>query len=610
MEKKTQINVWYFLVAIWAIVLLQNWWSDNQAVETIPYSEFQDLLRNNLIAEIGIADRYIRGTLKSPTLEGASRIYTLRVEPDLARDLEKYNITFTGIVESKFIATLLSWVVPIGVFFFLWMFVIRRFAEKQGMGGFMSVGKSKAKVYMEKDTEVTFDDVAGVDEAKAELQEVVQFLTNADSYGRLGARIPKGVLLVGPPGTGKTLLARAVAGQAGVPFFSINGSEFVEMFVGVGAARVRDLFEQARKTAPCIVFIDELDALGRARGINPQGGGGSDEKEQTLNQLLSEMDGFDPSEGVVLLAATNRPEILDPALLRAGRFDRQILVDRPDRKGREAILRVHMKKVKIGADTPPDQIAALTPGFTGADLANIVNEAAILATRRNGDSVTMEDFTRAIERIVAGLEKKSRLIIPHEREIVAYHELGHAFVARALPGTDVVHKVSIIPHGIGALGYTIQRPTEDRYLMTAAELKNKMAVLMGGRAAEVLVFDELSTGAADDLDKATDIARNMVTRYGMDETLGQVTYAEQQSAFLGNIQMPTGSNRQYSDDTARKIDHAIRGLINDAFDRAAAVLNQHRDALDSTALLLLEKETLSGEELPVLKSPEGPQDKP
>lgn len=601
MEKKTQINVWYVLIAVWAIIMLQHWWSGKQAVETIPYSEFQSLLRNNQIAEIGIADRYIRGTLKSPQGSGRSQIYTLRVEPDLARDLEKYNITFTGIVESKFIGNLLSWVVPIGMFFFIWMFVIRRFAEKQGMGGFMSVGKSKAKVYMEKDTEVTFDDVAGVDEAKEELQEVVQFLTDSDTYGRLGARIPKGVLLVGPPGTGKTLLARAVAGQAKVPFFSISGSEFVEMFVGVGAARVRDIFEQARKSAPCIIFIDELDALGRARGLAPLSGGGSDEKEQTLNQLLSEMDGFDPSVGVVLLAATNRPEILDPALLRAGRFDRQVLVDRPDRRGREAILRVHMKKITLGAEVPPEQIAALTPGFTGADLANIVNEAAILATRRHGDSVTMDDFTKAIERIVAGLEKKSRLIIPHEREIVAYHELGHAFVALATPGSDTVHKVSIIPHGVGALGYTIQRPTEDRYLMTAEELKDKMAVLLGGRAAEVLVFDELSTGASDDLGKATDIARNMVTRYGMDKTLGQVTYADPQPAFLGDIRMPTSENRLYSDDTARDIDNAIRSLIDGAFSRATEILGQHRDLLDATAVTLLEQETLSADELPVIQ---------
>jgi cell division protease FtsH len=417
----------------------------------------------------------------------------------------------------------------------------------------------------------------------------------------LGARIPKGVLLVGPPGTGKTLLARAVAGQAKVPFFSINGSEFVEMFVGVGAARVRDLFEQARKTAPCIVFIDELDALGRARGLGSLSGGGSDEKEQTLNQLLSEMDGFDPSVGVVLLAATNRPEILDPALLRAGRFDRQVLVDRPDRQGREAILRVHMKKITLGAEVPPDQIAALTPGFTGADLANIVNEAAILATRRQGDSVTMDDFTKAIERIVAGLEKKSRLIIPHEREIVAYHELGHAFVAQATPGSDTVHKVSIIPHGVGSLGYTIQRPTEDRYLMTAEELKNKMAVLLGGRAAEVLVFDELSTGASDDLAKASDIARNMVTRYGMDKTLGQVTYADPQPAFLGDIRMPMGENRLYSDDTARDIDNAIRGLIENAFNQATEILNRHRDVLTVTAEKLLVKETLSADELPTLQ---------
>ena len=411
MEKKTQINVWYVIAAIWAIVLVQQWWSHSQSVQTIPYSEFQTLLRDNKIVRIGIAEQYIRGTLRDATPDGRREIHTLRVEPGLAEDLQKYGVEFTGITESKFLANLLSWVVPIAVFFGLWLFVIRRFANNAGMSGFMSVGKSKAKVYMEKDTQVTFDDVAGVDEAKAELQEIVQFLQEPDSYGRLGARIPKGVLLVGPPGTGKTLLARAVAGQAGVPFFSINGSEFVEMFVGVGAARVRDLFEQARKSAPCIIFIDELDALGRARGISPVGGG-NDEKEQTLNQLLSEMDGFDASAGVVLLSATNRPEILDPALLRAGRFDRQVLVDRPDKTGREAILKVHLRKIELADGVSVSDIAALTPGFSGADLANLVNEAAIMATRRGGDAVTGEDFTMAIERIVAGLEKKNRLLNP------------------------------------------------------------------------------------------------------------------------------------------------------------------------------------------------------
>ena len=597
MEKKHQINIWYFIVAIWVIVFAQQWWTDRQAVETIPYSEFQALLRDGKIEKIGIADQYIRGTLRTPRVDGVTQIYTIRVEPALAEDLQKYNVEFTGVIESKFLANLLSWVVQVAVCFALWRFVVRRFANQSGMGGFMTVGKSKAKIYMEKDTRVTFEDVAGVDEAKMELREVVQFLQDPSKYGRLGARLPRGVMLVGPPGTGKTLLARAVAGEAGVPFFSISGSEFVEMFVGVGAARVRDLFDQARKSSPCIIFIDELDALGRARGISPVGGG-NDEKEQTLNQLLSEMDGFDASSGVVLLAATNRPEILDPALLRAGRFDRQVLVDRPDKVGREAILKVHIGKITLADGVKLADIAALTPGFTGADLANLVNEAAIVATRRGGASVTEKDFTAAIERIVAGLEKRNRLIIPHEREIVAYHELGHAFVAKSLPGSDTVHKVSIIPRGIGSLGYTIQRPTEERYLMSRHELENKMAVLLGGRAAEALVFEEISTGASDDLNKATEIARDMVTRYGMDDSLGHATYEDEPSQFLGDMRMPR--ERRYSEETATAIDNAVRKLIARAFERAGGILRMHRTLLDETAKRLLEKETLLGEELPQL----------
>ncbi|TMA44544.1 MAG: ATP-dependent zinc metalloprotease FtsH, partial [Deltaproteobacteria bacterium] len=446
---------------------------------------------------------------------------------------------------------------------------------------------------VETDTKVTFADVAGVDEAKAELQEVVSFLKDPKEHGRLGARMPKGVLLVGPPGTGKTLLAKAVAGEAGVAFFSISGSEFVEMFVGVGAARVRDLFEQARAKAPCIIFIDELDALGRARGAVP-GLGGHDEKEQTLNQLLVEMDGFDPTSGIVLIAATNRPEILDPALLRAGRFDRQVLVDRPDRIGREEILRVHTRKVLLAADVKLEEVAALTPGFTGADLANLVNEAALVATRRGANQIAMNDFNLAIERIVAGLEKKNRLLNPREREIVAHHEMGHALVAAALPGTDAVHKISIIPRGIGALGYTIQRPTEDRYLMTREELDNKMAVLLGGRAAEHLVFEHLSTGAADDLAKATDIARSMVTRFGMGTALGPVTYQTEPSSFLGQA---FGSQRLYGEETAREIDVAVRGIIEAQFQRARALLATNRALLDEAARVLLAKETLAGEEL-------------
>ncbi|HJT51830.1 MAG TPA: ATP-dependent zinc metalloprotease FtsH, partial [Nitrosospira sp.] len=436
------------------------------------------------------------------------------------------------------------------------------------------------------------------DEAKEELVEVINFLKDPAGYSRLGGRVPKGILLVGPPGTGKTLLARAVAGEANVPFFSISGSEFVEMFVGVGAARVRDLFEQARQMAPAIIFIDELDSLGRARGA--YGLGGHDEKEQTLNQLLAELDGFDPKSGVVLLAATNRPEILDPALLRAGRFDRQVLVDRPDRQGREQILAVHLKKVKLDPDVKPEQIAALTPGFTGADLANLVNEAALLATRRNGATVTMGDFNNAILRVVAGLEKRNRLLNPKERRVVAFHELGHAMVALALPGTDEVHKVSIIPRGIGALGYTVQRPTEDRFLMTRAELENKMAVMMGGRAAERVVFSEISTGATDDLVRATDLARAMVLRYGMTDALGNVAYDRERSAFLQpGIPMP--QSRDYSEDTANTVDNTVRNLVDNALERAMRILEANRALLDQTAEELLKVETLNEPHIEALK---------
>ena len=536
--------------------------------------------------------------LKEAQPDGVKDFVTTRVDPELAQSLDKHGVVYTGAIESTWLRDLLSWIVPAIFFVGIWMFAIRRMGQG-GLGGLMAIGKSRAKVYVEKETKVTFADVAGVDEAKEELVEIVNFLKNPQSYGRLGGRSPKGVLLVGPPGTGKTLLARAVAGEAGVPFFSISGSEFVEMFVGVGAARVRDLFEQARQHAPAIIFIDELDALGRARG--PYAMGGQDEKEQTLNQLLNELDGFDPSSGLVLLAATNRPEILDPALLRAGRFDRQVLVDRPDKKGREQILAVHLKKAKLGGDVMPDEIAALTPGFTGADLANLVNEAALLATRRNGDAVTMADFTEAIERIVAGLEKRNRLLNPMERRVVAYHELGHTLIALALPGTDTVHKVSIIPRGVGALGYTIQRPTEDRYLMTRAELENKMAVLLGGRAAEQLVFGELSTGAADDLARVTDIARAMVLRYGMSEALGSVAYDRDRSPFLQpNFPMP--QERSYSEETAHAVDGAVRTLVDQALEHAAAILRRNRELLDRTVVALLETETLNEPEIELLKA--------
>ena len=608
MERKTHFNFWYFVVALFAIMALQQWLGQYQQVETIPYSEFQAHLRDGNVAEVSVADDYVRGKLRQPLPDGRLHIFTVRVDAELARDLEKYGVTYTGIIENNVIAKLLSWIVPVLLFFALWMYVFRRLAEKGGMGGMLQVGKSKAKIHVEKDIQVSFDDVAGVDEAKQELMETVQFLREPEAYGRLGARMPRGVLLVGPPGCGKTLLARAVAGEAGVTFFSVSGSEFVEMFVGIGAARVRDLFEQARKNAPCIIFVDELDALGRARGLTPVSGGG-DEKEQTLNQLLAELDGFDPSVGVVLLAATNRPEILDPALLRPGRFDRQILVDRPDKIGRRQILGVHMKKVTLAADADPEAIAGLTAGFTGADLANLVNEAAILATRHNAAAVAMDDFVSAIERIVAGLEKKNRLLNPQERRVVATHESGHVLVALALPGVEKVQKVSIIPRGIGALGYTIQRPTEDRYLMTREELENKMAVLLGGRAAETLVFAKLSTGAADDLNKATDIARNMVMRYGMDETLGQAIYVEDQPRFLEGVIRPPGMGGIYSQETAREIDVAVRALIDRAFERATAILTRHRDVLEDTAKRLLEQETLNEEELPKLPPEPGAETK-
>src|SRR5436190_19018433 len=524
MERRAQFNLAYLLFALIAMLALQQWWQRVQTVEVVPYSEFEKLLAEHRIDEVVISDQRITGKLKSA--EGGKTVAVANlVPPDLAERLSKYDVRYTRVYESTVLRDLLSWIVPALVFFGVWYWLARRMAGQQGLGGgFMSIGKSRAKIYMEKTTGVTFADVAGVDEAKAELVEVVDFLKTPAKYGRLGARVPKGVLLIGPPGTGKTLLARAVAGEAGVPFFSISGSEFVEMFVGVGAARVRDLFEQARQKAPAIIFIDELDALGRARGAGAFGG--HDEKEQTLNQLLVEMDGFDSSTGLVLLAATNRPEILDPALLRAGRFDRQILVDRPEKRGRLQILQVHAKKIRLAPGVDLEQIAALTPGFSGADLANLVNEAALLATRRGAEAVSLDDFTQAIERLVAGLEKRNRVLNPHERRIVAHHEMGHALVAMALPGTDPVHKISIIPRGVGALGYTIQRPTEDRFLMTREELENKMAVLLGGRASEEIVFGHLSTGAADDLRRVTDIARSMVTRYGMSEKLGNVAYRD------------------------------------------------------------------------------------
>lgn len=591
MKKTSKLNYWYWPIVFLALLLFQYFYSAETQIARIPYSEFSAYLEQGRIAEVAVSDQYIQGEFIEP-VDGKTMFVTTRVEPDLARDLAAHGVTVSGQIESTFLRDLLSWILPVILFVGIWAFLIRRMGS--GAGGMMQIGKSRAKVYVETETGTTFDDVAGVDEAKEELREIVEFLKNPQEYGRLGGRMPKGVLLVGPPGTGKTLFARAVAGEAGVPFFSISGSEFVEMFVGVGAARVRDLFEQARKQAPAIIFIDELDALGKVRGIGPAMGG-NDEKEQTLNQLLVELDGFDPSAGVVLLAATNRPEILDPALLRAGRFDRQVLIDRPDRKGRIDILHVHLRKVTLASDIDPEQIAALTPGFTGADLANLVNEAALLATRRKADAVAKQDFDNAIERIVAGLEKRNRLLNPLEREVVAYHEMGHALVAMALPDSDVVHKVSIIPRGVGALGYTIQRPTEDRFLMTREELENKMAVLLGGRVAEKIVFGHLSTGAADDLVKVTDIARAMVTRYGMSEKLGHVALERQQNTFLGQGAAP--QDVSYGEATADVIDAEVRAILDACFQRVEALLTDLRPVLEDSARLLLERETLDADAL-------------
>jgi cell division protease FtsH len=602
-QRKQAITTGYLIAAAFGILILQWALTTYSTIETIPYSQFEQLVSQGKVAEVAVGQDTIQGKLKEKLPDGKQAFVTARVDPAIAEKLQEKGVTVTGVPSGGLFQTILSWIVPAFLFYLVWVFLFRRIAERQGFGGLMSIGKSRAKVYVEKDTKTTFADVAGVEEAKFELQEVVSFLKDPKSYGRLGAHVPKGILLVGPPGTGKTLLARAVAGEAGVAFFSISGSEFVEMFVGVGAARVRDLFEQARKAAPCIIFIDELDALGRSR--SPSAFGGYDEKEQTLNQLLTELDGFDPSAGVILLAATNRPEILDPALLRAGRFDRQVLVDRPDRSGRLAILRVHARKITLAREVDLDKVAALTPGFTGADIANLVNEAAIAATRRNASEVSFEDFTVAIERMVAGIEKRSRVLNKEERRRVAYHEMGHALVAASLPGVDPVQKVSIIPRGVGALGYTMQRPTEDRFLLSTSELKNRIAVLMGGRASEELIFaGEVSTGAADDLQRATEIAMEMVTKYGMNATVGQRTYAPRPKMFLPAMQDPVVGAAEA---TAREIDVAVRDLIEAGAVAARAILERRRSDLEAGVELLMARETLTAEDFAALR-PAGARD--
>ena len=592
MDKKQKVSLWYIILGFWGILIIHNLLVSAFAIKTIPYSEFLKLLKEDKVTEVAISSNQIQGKIRASTENGSESLFrTVRVDPDTSKLLEERNVTFKGEIESRFLANLFSWMFPILIFFGIWFFLMRRMSGQQP--GFMQLGKSKAKIYMQEDIEVRFDDVAGVEESKQELMEIVAFLKEPEKFTRLGGKIPRGTLLVGPPGTGKTMLSKAVAGESGVPFFSLSGSEFVEMFVGLGAARVRDLFEQAKQKAPCIIFIDELDALGKARGFGTVGG--HDEREQTLNQLLVEMDGFDPNIGVILLAATNRPEILDPALLRPGRFDRNILVDRPDKAGREAILRVHMKTVTVEDNIDTSVLAGMTPGMVGADLANLVNEAALLAVRRDKDKVGMAEFEEAVERIVAGLEKKNRLINPRERKIVAFHEMGHAIVAAALPGTDPVQKISIIPRGIAALGYTMQTPTEDRFLMSKSELLNRIATLLGGRAAEAIVFEDISTGAHNDLSRATDTARSMVKEYGMSAKVGQVYFAREKNSPYLNV--PAQGAADYSQATAKLIDDEVRQIIDQQYKTAKDVLEAHRQILEKGADLLLENEKIEGSQL-------------
>jgi len=605
MDKKYRFSIWYFLLVFWLLIILQELYFASQHLDEVPYSQFKVWVSEGTVAEVAITDTKINGKLKTET-EGEEPHWfqTVRVDdPDLVRLLEEKEVEFAGVIVSTLWKDVASWVIPILIFAGIWFWMLRRVSQGAG-GGFMRVGQSKAKIYMEKDIPIRMTDVAGVEEAKEEIGEIVEFLQRPEKFTSIGGRIPKGVLLVGPSGTGKTLLARAIAGEAGVPFFSTSGSEFVEMFVGVGAARVRDLFENAKGKAPCIIFIDELDALGKARGSGPMA---HEEREQTLNQLLVEMDGFDPRVGVIILAATNRPEILDSALLRAGRFDRTVLVDRPDRTGREAILRLHAKNIKLDPDIKLDKIAAMTPGMVGADLANVINEAALLTVRHDRHTVRQADLEEAVELVVGGLEKKSRVLSQAERERVAHHEVGHALVAMSLQGSDPVQKISIIPRGIAALGYTMQLPTEERFLLTRSELENKIAVLLGGRTAEELIFGEASTGAADDLQKATNIAKRMVKDYGMSEKLGRVALEmAPHPAFLKQNEM--SRDGVYSEQTAREIDQEVKQLIQTQEIRVKELLTKLKPALLGGAKRLLDQEVMTGTELQaIVKEKKGDQ---
>jgi cell division protease FtsH len=600
MEHNTKFNIWYLLAAVWGVLLLQNLIFDQFRPQVIAYSDFIEAVSADRVIEIAIGQDRITGKMKSADGEGEILFTTVRVDNDLSQSLVEHGVTFSGQVENTFLKTLFSWVVPIGLFFGIWYLLMRKM--QGGQTGIMSFGKNKAKIIGEKDIDTRFNDVAGADEAKEELQEIVDYLARPQLYLEVGGQMPKGVLLVGPPGTGKTLIARAVAGEAGVPFFSISGSDFVEMFVGMGAARVRDLFVQAREKAPCIIFIDELDALGKARGAG--GFGGHDEREQTLNQLLVEMDGFDTQKGIVIMAATNRPEVLDPALLRSGRFDRQVLIDKPDIRGREAILKIHAAKIKLAADVDLQVIAQKTAGFSGADLATVINESALLAVRKGRKLVSAGDLDEAVDRIIGGLEKKNRVINPQEKRIVAYHEVGHALVAALTPGTEPVHKISIIPRGLAALGYTQQRPTEDRYLMSKEELLAKIDVLLGGRVAEQLTFNSVTTGAGNDLMRATDIARAMIVEYGMGSALGLSTYPRQRAPVFLQTDQGISPGKDYSDETATHIDVETRQILDQRNKHVTELLTAHQGTLQAVAERLLIKEVIFEEEFMSFVSPQ------
>ncbi len=597
LQKQANFNIWFFIIVMALLYFFQTVMQIK--TEQIPYSKFQSYLASNKVAQCVINGKTIVGTLKIMDKKTGKPLHFITVplyNANLAKELEKHGVKYSVEVENHFLSDLLfTWIIPFGLIFLIWYYL----GQKMGSSGmnFMNIGKNKAHIHADTGQKVTFKDAAGVDDAKQELGEVIEFLRNPEHFQRLGGHMPRGVLLVGPPGTGKTLLARAVSGEAGVPFFNISGSDFIEMFVGVGASRVRDLFEQARAKAPCIIFIDEIDAIGRQRG-GAVAMGGHDEREQTLNQLLVEMDGFDTSKGVVVLSATNRPDVLDKALLRPGRFDRQVVVDKPDLFGRMEILKIHTRNLKLAPDVDLEIIAKRTPGFVGADLANVANEAAILGARLDRDAIITADFEAAIDRVIAGPEKKANTLSQDEKHRVAFHESGHTLIAKLVPTAEPVHKVSIIPRGIGALGYTLQVPEREKFLATKNEILDQIAILLGGRVAEEIIFSDVSTGAQNDLERSSELARNMVCAYGMSEKLGAITFGKKQtSMFLGT---DYGEQKNYSEETARQIDAEVKSIVENSYERVKELMSKHKNTLDSLASQLEKKEVLSGEEVDVI----------